>query len=238
MVVWQGITEGGTAVPVQITEEGKVVAIGESGPTGPIGPEGPPGAPGPPGSGIPSPETGTEGDVLTLQDGIAVWAEPTGGGFNSVSNWMERTTRGTPGNQIAAPNCFQIYDYDISNHYALSNQRLFVEFNQSVKIEKFEVGTGDVSRGQILIFELGDLQVSYVLQGALYDFQELPELQGVTINKGDTFNLQSRGDGYIDPSGFKINGELLVDPLANISSRIAALQERIRELTTGSVSGD
>ena len=43
MVVWQGITEGGTAVPVQITEEGKVVAIGESGPQGPPGPEGPPG---------------------------------------------------------------------------------------------------------------------------------------------------------------------------------------------------
>ena len=43
MVVWQGITEGGTAVPVQVTEEGKVVAIGEAGPTGPPGPEGPPG---------------------------------------------------------------------------------------------------------------------------------------------------------------------------------------------------
>ena len=43
MVVWQGITEGGTAVPVQITEEGKVVAIGETGPTGPTGPPGPPG---------------------------------------------------------------------------------------------------------------------------------------------------------------------------------------------------
>ena len=43
MVVWQGITEGGTAVPVQITEEGKVVAIGETGPQGPPGPPGPPG---------------------------------------------------------------------------------------------------------------------------------------------------------------------------------------------------
>ena len=40
MVVWQGITEGGTAVPVQITEEGKVVAIGEPGPEGPPGPPG------------------------------------------------------------------------------------------------------------------------------------------------------------------------------------------------------
>lgn len=40
MVVWQGITEGGTAVPVQITEDGKVVAVGEQGPEGPPGPPG------------------------------------------------------------------------------------------------------------------------------------------------------------------------------------------------------
>ena len=46
MVVWQGITQDGTAVPVQITEEGKVVAIGEAGPEGPPGPEGPEGPPG------------------------------------------------------------------------------------------------------------------------------------------------------------------------------------------------
>ena len=43
MVVWQGITEGGTAVPVQVTEAGKVVAQGEPGIEGPPGPPGPPG---------------------------------------------------------------------------------------------------------------------------------------------------------------------------------------------------
>ena len=43
MVVWQGITEGGTAVPVQVTEAGKVVAEGQQGPPGPDGPPGPPG---------------------------------------------------------------------------------------------------------------------------------------------------------------------------------------------------
>jgi hypothetical protein len=46
MVVWQGITEGGTAVPVQVTEEGRVVAEGQEGPAGPPGPEGPQGPPG------------------------------------------------------------------------------------------------------------------------------------------------------------------------------------------------
>jgi len=43
MVVWQGITEGGTAVPVQVTEAGRVVAEGKEGPAGPPGPPGPEG---------------------------------------------------------------------------------------------------------------------------------------------------------------------------------------------------
>tara|TARA_B100000459_G_scaffold63246_1_gene34566 strand:+ start:3037 stop:3795 length:759 start_codon:yes stop_codon:yes gene_type:complete len=43
MVVWQGITEGGTAVPIQVTEEGRVVAEGQEGKEGPPGPPGPPG---------------------------------------------------------------------------------------------------------------------------------------------------------------------------------------------------
>lgn len=49
MVVWQGITEGGTAVPVQVTEEGRVVAEGQEGKEGPPGQPGPPGPPGPQG---------------------------------------------------------------------------------------------------------------------------------------------------------------------------------------------
>ena len=49
MVVWQGITSGGTAVPVQVTESGEVVAATNTpvpGPEGPPGPDGPPGADG------------------------------------------------------------------------------------------------------------------------------------------------------------------------------------------------
>ena len=57
MVVWQGVTSGGTIVPVQVTDEGKVVAQGEKGDQGPPGPpgqdgqQGPPGPPGPYGPG-------------------------------------------------------------------------------------------------------------------------------------------------------------------------------------------
>ena len=43
MVLWQGLTEGGTAVPVQVTEAGKVVAEGQQGPPGPPGEQGPQG---------------------------------------------------------------------------------------------------------------------------------------------------------------------------------------------------
>ena len=50
MVVWQGITEGGVAVPVEVKEDGKVVAEGLQGPPGPEGPEGPQGPEGPPGN--------------------------------------------------------------------------------------------------------------------------------------------------------------------------------------------
>ena len=49
MVLWQGLTEGGTAVPVQVTEAGKVVAEGQQGQEGPPGSPGPPGPPGPQG---------------------------------------------------------------------------------------------------------------------------------------------------------------------------------------------
>lgn len=49
MVVWQGITAGGTAVPVQVNESGEVVARGLDGQPGEPGPPGPPGEPGKPG---------------------------------------------------------------------------------------------------------------------------------------------------------------------------------------------
>ena len=49
MVLWQGLTEGGTAVPIQVTEEGKVVAQGQSGEKGDKGDPGEPGPAGPPG---------------------------------------------------------------------------------------------------------------------------------------------------------------------------------------------
>ena len=75
MVVWQGITEGGTAVPVQITEDGKVVAIGEQGPKGDPGEQGEKGDKGDtgPAGTVEWPPHPFEGAFLTWIGGEAVW---------------------------------------------------------------------------------------------------------------------------------------------------------------------
>lgn len=69
MVVWQGITQDGTVVPVQITDEGKVVAVGETGPQGPRGEEGPPGPPGQ----AEWPPNPFEGAALVWMNGEPTW---------------------------------------------------------------------------------------------------------------------------------------------------------------------
>ena len=84
MVVWQGITEDGTATPVQVNDEGKVIAIGEEGPPGPPGADGQdgqdsqvPGPPGPPGAdGVQWPANPFEGAFLMYLDGVVQWATP------------------------------------------------------------------------------------------------------------------------------------------------------------------
>ena len=77
MVLWQGLTEGGTAVPVQVTEAGKVVAEGQQ------GQEGPPGSPGPPGPPGPQGEYGPGDDVdlgkITATGTIRAGGEPWAG---------------------------------------------------------------------------------------------------------------------------------------------------------------
>ena len=75
MVVWQGITQDGTAVPVQITEEGKVVAVGETGPEGPPGPRGPKGDKGDPGTPgeVNWPPNPFEGAFLVWLNGEPTW---------------------------------------------------------------------------------------------------------------------------------------------------------------------
>ena len=46
MITLYGVTEDGTSVPVQVTYDGKIVAIGQPGERGPAGPQGPSGPPG------------------------------------------------------------------------------------------------------------------------------------------------------------------------------------------------
>ena len=89
MVLWQGLTEGGTAVPVQVTEAGKVVAEGQQGQEGPPGPPGEQGPQGPQGEYGPGDDvdlgsitaslldlgdkTNTSGGATYYSDGRAYW---------------------------------------------------------------------------------------------------------------------------------------------------------------------
>ena len=85
MVVWQGVTSDGTATPVQVTDEGKVIAVGQEGPPGPPGADGEdgqdsqvPGPPGPPGAdGVQWPANPFEGAFLMYVDGVVQWSTPT-----------------------------------------------------------------------------------------------------------------------------------------------------------------
>ena len=70
MVLWQGLTEGGTAVPVQVTEAGRVVAEGQQGPAGEEGPQGPKGDQGPPGEYGP----GDDVDLGSIRAAGPLWA--------------------------------------------------------------------------------------------------------------------------------------------------------------------
>ena len=81
MVVWQGITEGGTAVPIQVTEEGRVVAEGQEGPAGPPGPEGPQGPQGPQGEYGP----GDDVDLGNISAAGVLEVDTTKGGTNVAS---------------------------------------------------------------------------------------------------------------------------------------------------------
>ena len=62
-MILEGTTSSGAVVPVQVTADGKVVALGETGPEGPQGPEGPEGPPGPGGG-----EWELSGTVLRTRD--------------------------------------------------------------------------------------------------------------------------------------------------------------------------
>ena len=78
MITLYGVTEDGTTVPVQVTEDGKLVAQGLQGEPGPPGEDGKdsqvPGPPGSPGeSGITAVNEPTEGDYLQYKGGTVVW---------------------------------------------------------------------------------------------------------------------------------------------------------------------
>ena len=105
MVLWQGLTEGGTAVPVQVTEDGKVIAQGQQGepgtpgPPGPPGPEGPEGPPGPygPGDDVEFGNGNFDGNIISGTDPNSASVISKGYGYfryNDSSIWYGYTGGG------------------------------------------------------------------------------------------------------------------------------------------------
>lgn len=70
-MILEGTTSSGAVVPVQVTGDGKVVALGEAGPQGPEGPEGPQGPQGPAGGGATDEQGGWTPSLVATE---GVWA--------------------------------------------------------------------------------------------------------------------------------------------------------------------
>lgn len=111
MVVWQGITAGGTAVPVQVTEQGEVVSAtnvpvpGPPGEPGPPGQDGAPGAPGQPGKdgapgrdGLQWVELNNRTITPTNNVGLLVLVNSTFGGVLSIESILFTGDISTEGN--------------------------------------------------------------------------------------------------------------------------------------------
>jgi hypothetical protein len=83
MVVWQGITSDGVSVPVQVTEDGKVVSQGQAGEQGPPGPPGEQGPQGPPGEYGPGDDV-EFGSIAATSTISSNWPGATGTGEGSA----------------------------------------------------------------------------------------------------------------------------------------------------------
>lgn len=89
--IWNGVTQQGDVVPVQVDAQGRVVSQGLDGPAGPEGPQGPAGPEGPQGIQGPQGPQGIQGP-----EGPQGPAGPAGGGIGRVyamgSNHDDDTT--------------------------------------------------------------------------------------------------------------------------------------------------
>ena len=207
MVVWQGITEGGTAVPVQITEEGKVVAIGESGPRGPEGPEGPPG-----------PKGQAEWPPNPIEGAFLVW-------LNGEPTWYtEQPIPTPPGSQgpiiQVDSNSLLLFDSDVDQNIFFNGVQVYAinangsKWNGDGQYNADEVWSQEGVLGPPGAFTGGNYAYSNIFNGDLNN-SWLPTSDGSTPGGRQTYTfntpiaateVQILGIRSTSASNFQING--------------------------------
>ena len=94
-MILEGTTSSGAVVPVQVTDEGRVVAEGLTGPEGPQGPEGPEGPPGPAGDGWQ--RNGTVLSPANAGDSITTTGDVSGADITATGTLSNAATSFDPG---------------------------------------------------------------------------------------------------------------------------------------------
>jgi hypothetical protein len=210
MVVWQGITSDGVSVPVQVTEDGKVVSQGQQGEQGPPGPPGEQGPPGPYGPG-----DDVEFGTATFAGGLTE-IRPNGNirkkqnvddthfidiGTAADAVYIQSTSSGSAPQQ---PLKFFLKDGS-TNHTHVFNQNGSVEFDGTI----IQNNWNDDNRGGIRLTS-GSSGGAISVKGNGQDFGAFSVRAGGTSSEDEVLKLS--GDGSVsfasNKCGFTENGEL------------------------------
>ena len=211
-VILLGTQSNGETLPVQVNQFGQLVAQGLDGAIGPEGPRGPEGPPGPQGDGVPDYAGVEDGWILMIVAGQPTWVpaqDPSSGPL--IGPWLQRTyeLRGTTRTQLFDTD--YIWNENTNDYYAMRDARLIVKYDRTTTVSRFQVGAGDLAPGKIIIFGYKGVEASIVVGSPTFQFYDVPFMAGQTLQPDEEFYTTIRGGDWLDPSGFKINGRLMVD---------------------------
>ena len=204
MVVWQGITEGGTAVPIQVTEEGRVVAEGQEGPAGPPGPEGPQG---------PQGEYGPGDDVVlgsgsfTNNSRSPDDAPLTVNNTNTDGYLINGESNGANSFSVTADGTVFVGNNDSPKVALLSNGQ--VKTNGTVTIGSNSSAIGDGDWGLQVFGKNNTSGYALYMQGE-YTSNTAPFFARCFVNGTDTIDMRTDGSvkAASNKCGFTKDGEL------------------------------
>ena len=148
-MILEGTTSTGAVVPVQVTNDGKVVAEGRTGPEGPQGPEGPEGPEGPQGpAGSPGNLwSGSDPGPIHYSGGSVGIGTTSPGSYDSSANNFVINSAGNTGLTIAAEPAGWSSIYFADGTSGTEKNRGYVDYGHSVDALRF--GAAGVERARI-----------------------------------------------------------------------------------------